>query len=1429
MDEAEDIISTDSTEEYYEKLIKAMRTDSCSESHRSESSFVSQGKRVNQELIEASESGDHEGVSRALEKRADITSRDLDGDTGLHLGAMHGHDIVVKTLLEAGIDVNLRDSADSKWTPLINAAYWDKISCLEILLDYKANPDLKDEEAGQTALMHAAKRNYPDIAAVLLSRGADYKIIDNAGQTAVQLAQKENHGDVVKLLETWSLGDNDALNQEMLVAAREGRGRLVSGLIRVGADVEATDEEGRTGVSLLNTSLITAATKGLTKNVQIFLCAGADPEIIDEKGETGLDIAVRKGDRATTEAFLDHGTIGYNREKCLEQCDKNRELIQKLISAAGSGDNQAVEAALVEGAEITSTDCTLEGMEGDTGLHYSARDGHQSVLLTLLNRGLDENIRGRFQKTALMCAAEWGNLTCLQTLLDNGALLDLEDESGITALMYAAKRNYPDITTELLVRGADKKIVNNDEKNALQIAKEEDNEDVVRLLEAWGDQEKLDQEMMRAVSKGGGRLVNGLLRAGAKDKEGRTIPSLMNTGLMIATNEGSAVNVKIFIRSGANVETRDESGETCLDMAVRKGYRDVAEAFFDHGISGYDREKCLELCEKKRKGIDDINYRLIYSVKIGDYQAVEKALDEGAEITFTDGVLENNERMVDKRYGTGLHHSADNGHQSVLLTLLNRGLNVNIRDNFRRTALMRAVENGNLACTQTLLDHGALLDLRTGGGKTALMFAAENDHPDIVGELLGKNADDKIIMTNSFLNDEKTALQLAEDKNHQDVVGILKARNNKGYLNHLLLEAAKEGKWRLIHGLIASGADVEVRDQFDTDHISMNGLHLGAKKGHESVVRLFLKRGIYVNTRADQDWTPLMFAAKSGHHRIVKVLIDHGADPYFKNERGFSAATIAADSGHTKILCDMLETRADGYNERALEITEKINFNKFFKSPGRPGYNKPLIDIILDRGPILIEDQSDGARALVAATEVGCPIVVSDLLARGANIETRNDMGETLFHVAARLPKTRKDQFEEYLKEVDRKREIEPTETTEDIVKEAEIRSRNLAMVFMAQSLSNHDPAIISQYLLDVVNFVNMGHFDSNVFGNEQNFYLKYDKAQGKETLLQSIVNKGLVKEREEVIYVLKKVDLERYPNEQEDADYRLKKQVKKACPPSVGLRDCIQSIDEKFPWSHLKHKFMSFLSFFIFILGTIFYGLDIYTDIRFSQDMFNNSKRNFTQEISVCRADFEREFSSTINVCRDHFTMTTCLNSLAVVKKIAVDCFENGKRFSDPKDWWIAGTVSVSHCALPILIGITIWGVFQIGQDCNLKSLMNIPLPFVTRWFKFRLEGELYRNYAWSDRNKSQESQSEYESKVSECMENLDVQDQIVNLSLIIESSVEASFQFFFQTVYVLPTLILSFTDVSGTFDWKDLFNWKTFSIVLSFATFAWAFNVIR
>ena len=183
-----------------------------------------------------------------------------------------------------------------------------------------------------------------------------------------------------------------------------------------------------------------------------------------------------------------------SREECLQQCDNNRDkLNEKMLSAAESGDNPGMEAALEDGAEITSTD-----EDGDTGLHLSVQAGHQSVVLTLLTRGLDPNIRagaGRSRMTALMWAAGRGHLTCAQTLIQHGALTDLQDVGGYTALMRAAKYNYPDIAGELLARQADVNIVNENGKTALQLAEEKNNQDVVRILKAADKKNTLNKEV----------------------------------------------------------------------------------------------------------------------------------------------------------------------------------------------------------------------------------------------------------------------------------------------------------------------------------------------------------------------------------------------------------------------------------------------------------------------------------------------------------------------------------------------------------------------------------------------------------------------------------------------------------------------------------------------------------------------------------------------------------------------------------------------------------------------------------------------------------------------------------------------------------------------------------------------------------------------
>merc|ERR1711911_108026 len=102
---------------------------------------------------------------------------------------------------------------------------------------------------------------------------------------------------------------------------------------------------------------------------------------------------------------------------------------------------------------------------------------------------------------------------------------------------------------------------------------------------------------------------------------------------MIAATEGSAGNVSGLLRAGAHVQTRDESGETGLDIAVKRGHRAAAEAFLDHGITGYNREESLQQCDNNRERINQANKKLLSATESGDNMKVEAALEEGAEIT----------------------------------------------------------------------------------------------------------------------------------------------------------------------------------------------------------------------------------------------------------------------------------------------------------------------------------------------------------------------------------------------------------------------------------------------------------------------------------------------------------------------------------------------------------------------------------------------------------------------------------------------------------------------------------------------------------------------------------------------------------------------------------------------------------------------------
>ena len=118
--------------------------------------------------------------------------------------------------------------------------------------------------------MYAAENNYPDIVAKLLAKQADVDIVNNKEKTALQVAEENNNQDVVRILKAGNNKDN--LNKEVIIAAGEGKQRLVLGLITAGADLETRDKDN-------NTPLHISAQKGHESVVRVLLQHGIDINI----------------------------------------------------------------------------------------------------------------------------------------------------------------------------------------------------------------------------------------------------------------------------------------------------------------------------------------------------------------------------------------------------------------------------------------------------------------------------------------------------------------------------------------------------------------------------------------------------------------------------------------------------------------------------------------------------------------------------------------------------------------------------------------------------------------------------------------------------------------------------------------------------------------------------------------------------------------------------------------------------------------------------------------------------------------------------------------------------------------------------------------------------------------------------------------------
>lgn len=336
--------------------------------------------------------------------------------------------LAVEGLLAKGVAVDAPGS--DGWSPLHYAAETGHEALARLLI--RKGADVDSRERGWTPLHIAVCKGNMSIAKVLISNGADIDARDKDGETALSHAVHGGREPLVELLMKGGADPNTADNcgrTPLHRAVMAGNERVAEFLVRNGADIHARDRGDDTPLSLANYAHRHKLADLLLDNARPTAAQQIGRSVERLRGSRHLpdlwEAATHRRDLSEVKALIEGG-VDVNL-KCQGET--------VLHWSAREGDYDLTKLLIQSRADVN-----VEDSDGDTPLHWAAIKGHGKIAELLVRGGADVNTRNIDRDTPLHRAVANDHHHVVSLMLRHDSDVNSIDDAGNTPLHLAAAR-----------------------------------------------------------------------------------------------------------------------------------------------------------------------------------------------------------------------------------------------------------------------------------------------------------------------------------------------------------------------------------------------------------------------------------------------------------------------------------------------------------------------------------------------------------------------------------------------------------------------------------------------------------------------------------------------------------------------------------------------------------------------------------------------------------------------------------------------------------------------------------------------------------------------------------------------------------------------------------------------------------------------------